>query len=124
MMLVQTDSPGEEIALPGGGVDPGESPLQALHRELMEETGWVIEPVRRLGAYQRHTYMPEYDMWAHKICMIQLCRPVRRVRDPIEEDHLPFWADIRTAATIITASGDRAVAAALARCSDLRSFRL
>ncbi len=28
---------------PGGGVDPGESALQALHRELAEETGLVLD---------------------------------------------------------------------------------
>ena len=26
----------QEYQLPGGGVDPGESPLQALHREVFE----------------------------------------------------------------------------------------
>ena len=36
---------GEEgrIGLPGGKVDPGETPIQALIRECREE-GWAIEP--------------------------------------------------------------------------------
>ncbi|MFF5342243.1 NUDIX domain-containing protein [Streptomyces althioticus] len=36
-------------ALPGGGMDPGESPLEAAEREVREETGWsglVIERLR------------------------------------------------------------------------------
>ena len=36
-------TPEPDIQLPGGGIDPGESPIQAAHREVMEETGWVTK---------------------------------------------------------------------------------
>ena len=36
------DKPGRGIALPGGGVDDGESPAQALRRELSEEGSTLI----------------------------------------------------------------------------------
>jgi 8-oxo-dGTP diphosphatase len=34
--------------LPGGKVDPGETPLQALHREIAEELGVEVEVGREL----------------------------------------------------------------------------
>ena len=37
--------------LPGGAVDPGERPAEAVQRECREEAGIEIEPVRILGVY-------------------------------------------------------------------------
>ncbi|PIE10936.1 MAG: NUDIX hydrolase [Rhodobacterales bacterium] len=103
----------EEIQLPGGGIDPGESPLQALHREVMEETGWIIAQPRRVGAHRRFTYMPEYDRWAEKICSIYLARPVRQLRPPSEPDHFPLWLDPAEAVRLLATEGDAAVLAQL-----------
>ena len=41
----------QEVQLPGGGIDPGEQPLHALHREILEETGWIISKPIKLGIY-------------------------------------------------------------------------
>lgn len=95
-----------EVQLPGGGIDSGESPIQALHREVMEETGWIIARPRRVGAHRRFTYMPEYDKWAEKICTIYVARPVRSMGPPSEPDHAPLWLDADEAVRALATWGD------------------
>ena len=99
---------GPEVQLPGGGVDPGEHPLAALHREVREETGWSIGGARRLGAYRRFAFMPEYDRWAEKVCHVWLARPVRRLGPPGEAGHVALWAPMDAAAGLVGSEGERA----------------
>ncbi|WP_118138365.1 NUDIX domain-containing protein [Oceanicella sp. SM1341] len=115
LLVTETHVPEHEIQLPGGGIDPGESPLQALHREAFEETGWRIAPRLRLGAYQRFTYMPEYDLWARKVCHIYLCAAVARHGPPREAAHEPVWLAPGAATRALSNSGDRWFLEALLR---------
>ncbi|PUB17159.1 NUDIX domain-containing protein [Yoonia sediminilitoris] len=95
-----------ELQLPGGGIDPGESPLRALHREVYEETGWSIARPRRLGVFRRFTFMPEYDKWAEKVCHIFIAHPVRRLDEAPEPDHTPVWMDLAEAIPLLHNDGD------------------
>ena len=96
-----------DIQLPGGGIDPGESPLRALYREVLEETGWTIATPRRLGAFRRFVYMPEYDLWAEKLCTIFTARPVRQVAEPTEPDHETLVLGPEAAINALGNDGDR-----------------
>ena len=93
-LLTFQHAPEPEYQLPGGGIDPGESPLAALHREVREETGWTIGDPRRIGVYRRFCYMPDYGFWAEKLCSVWMARPVSRLGPPLEPGHEARWVPL------------------------------
>ena len=107
LLLTHQMEPEPEFQLPGGGIDPGEQPITALHREVMEETGWIISKVRRVGAFRRYVFMPEYDLWAEKVCTIFFANPVLRRSEPTETGHSDYIVPIRLAADLVENPGDR-----------------
>lgn len=46
--------------LPGGRMDPGESAAETCMREVLEETGLVVEVVRLIGLYSNPHMLIEY----------------------------------------------------------------
>ncbi len=109
VLLTHQEQPFPEYQLPGGGIDAGENPIAALHREVYEETGWHIAGLRHIGTFRRFTFMPEYDLFAEKICSVFMARPVLRKGPPTEAGHQAVWADPETAAQILANEGDRAM---------------
>ncbi|QQA42835.1 NUDIX hydrolase [Pelagovum pacificum] len=99
--------PDAEFQCPGGGIDPGESPIRALHREVYEETGWSIARPRRIGAYRRFAFMPDYEMWAEKVAHLYIARPVRRLSAPTEPGHVAVWLSPEEALDLLANDGER-----------------
>ena len=107
LLLTHQSEPVPEFQLPGGGIDPGEHMLPALHREVEEETGWRVGGLRRVGAFRRFTYMPEYDLWAEKLCHIFIGRPTTRIGPPKEDHHTSHWVPPILAVDLVGNEGDR-----------------
>lgn len=108
LLITWQGQPHFEFQLPGGGIDPGEAPLAALHREVMEETGWRIAVTARLGAYLTYKWMPEYRIHARKVCHVFAARALRRAGPPSEPFHEPVLAPAEVAAATVASAGDRA----------------
>lgn len=108
VLLSSLDKPDPVWDLPGGGIDPGESPVQALHREVMEETGRRIYVDARLGVYQRFVWTAEYGEWFHKICHVFLASPTLTYGPPTEAGHITQWFDPIDAVRLLNSKGDSA----------------
>jgi 8-oxo-dGTP diphosphatase len=105
-LVTYQSAPHHEFQLPGGGIDPGEGPLEALHREVLEETGYRIAAPRKLGVFRRFVYMPEYGIHAEKVCHIYLARPILPLGPPTEPGHLAVWLDPDVALAELANDGD------------------
>jgi mutator protein MutT len=64
--------------LPAGAIDPGETPAQAIVREVREETGLIVEPTAVLGAFGGERFRLSYlngDMVEYTVIVFE-CRVV------------------------------------------------
>ena len=64
---------GDYYTLPGGGQRTGEMLPETVRRELLEETGYSVTPIRLSGIYERLSGSRD-DGQNHKIYFIFLCR--------------------------------------------------
>lgn len=62
--------------IPGGGIDPGEQPADAAAREVLEETGLLIEPYRLVGTFMEEPMVYANGDRAQYLVIVFLCRIV------------------------------------------------
>ena len=86
-------------AIPGGGIEPGESLLQALSRETLEETGYLLKNPKPIGniheqLYDRVTTTYFFSAQPDKILHTNY------MPDEIEEDYILKWLSLPEALQI------------------------
>lgn len=98
-----------EWQIPGGGIDAGEQILQALYREVWEETGWQVQASCLLTRYKRAVYMEDYEQYAQKICAIFVGKAIRACSQPTEAGHSAHLIEVKEALTLMDHKIDREI---------------
>ena len=90
--------------LPGGGIDEGETPEQAVIREAKEETGCDIEIVHTLGIIEENSKACDWN--GINTCFIAKVKGAKGHQKlteiEIDEDTQIRWLNLREALNIIT----------------------
>lgn len=80
--------------LPGGKINPRESPLEALHREVLEETHLTIRDPDLLGVYTHHWQMAEWTQQTFILLYHCFVDHPHVILKPDEND-AHMWEDIQ-----------------------------
>ena len=86
------------VFLPGGGIDPGETPAAAVVREVEEECGLVVRVGAWGAAAVQLAWSPTYRTHYEKRCTFVDAAVERPGAPPVEADHALAWLDPAAAA--------------------------
>jgi len=94
LLVVEEDG---RLYLPGGGLDPGETPEQALAREFVEETGYTIAIRGELGRANEYVADETPNTAFNKHCFFFTVTLTGGTAVPAIASNKPSWMDLAEA---------------------------
>lgn len=88
--------------LPGGGIDPGETEVDALKRELLEEIGFQISVVEEIGAAVEYIKAAKEAMYYQIRSKFYKVKLELKIGDGIESDHRLRWLTYEEVLNLLT----------------------
>jgi 8-oxo-dGTP diphosphatase len=82
---------GTGFFLPGGGIDPGETEIEALKRELMEEIGHQVSWVIEMGTAIDYIHASREDVYYRIMSKFYKVKLGSKTREGSEMDHQLVW---------------------------------
>jgi 8-oxo-dGTP diphosphatase len=92
--------------LPGGGMDPGETPEQTIVREGQEECGFVLQPRAQIGRAMEICYSSEEGEYFEKDSFFIEAKIVGH-GSPTEPDHELIWMRADAAREVLSHGSHR-----------------
>lgn len=74
----------------GGGIESGESELDALKRELIEESGYTLKNIRKFDEVGSFIYAEEHG-YLEVLAYVYIAELDKKITEPIEKDHIILW---------------------------------
>lgn len=81
---------GEAYFYLGGGIKNGETKLEALKREMIEEAGYSIKNIREFEEVGSHVFAEDKG-FLEVIASVYIAEFDKKVVEPIEKDHKVLW---------------------------------